>query len=150
MRPHPDAAPKPFRLLPELTSLTSPFWLGGERGELVFQRCQTCGYYLHPPAPVCPVDYSPEIAPEAVSGRATVVSFTVNVQVWNPTMPSPYVIALVALEEQPSVRLTTNIVGCPPEYVHIGMPVRVLFEQHEDSEGAVWIPLFTPRDKVSS
>jgi uncharacterized OB-fold protein len=35
----------------------------------------------------------------------------------------------------------TNIVGCEPERVQIGMPVRVAFEQHDD----VWIPLFEPR-----
>jgi len=38
------------------------------------------------------------------------------------------------------VRLMTNIVGCPPDAVHVDMPVQVVFEQYDD----VWIPLFTP------
>jgi uncharacterized OB-fold protein len=75
-----------------------------------------------------------------VSGRATVASFTVNHQVWEPGLDVPYVLALVELEEQPDVRLVTNIVQCSPDDVWIGMPVRVLFEQCED----VWVPLFGP------
>jgi uncharacterized OB-fold protein len=75
-----------------------------------------------------------------VSGRATVATFTVNHQPWIPGFDPPYVVAMVEIEEQPSVRLTTNIVGCRPEEVRIGMPVQVLFEHHDD----VWIPLFEP------
>src|SRR5690606_29802492 len=52
----------------------------------------------------------------------------------------PYVIANVALAEAPTVRLTTNIVGCEPDEVAIGQEVTVRFEQHDD----VWLPLFEP------
>jgi uncharacterized OB-fold protein len=79
-----------------------------------------------------------------VSGRATVASFTINHQRWLPAPEPPYVVAIVEIEEQPSVRLTTNVVGCQPDEVHIGMPVRVVFEHHPDSRGDVWIPLFEP------
>ena len=67
-------------------------------------------------------------------------SWTVNHQPWDGD-PTPYVVALVELPEQPGLRLTTNIVGCAPEAVHIGLPVRVVFE-HRDP---VWFPLFEPR-----
>jgi uncharacterized OB-fold protein len=80
------------------------------------------------------------LAPEPVSGRAIVASYTVNVQPWIPGFDPPYVIAIVEIEEEPAVRLTTNIVGCPPDEVHIGMPVEVVFEQYDD----VWLPLFQP------
>ena len=63
-----------------------------------------------------------------------------NHQQWLPAFPPPYVVAVVALDEDPSVRLTTNIVGCDPAEVAIGMRVRVTFEPHED----LWIPLFEP------
>jgi acetyl-CoA acetyltransferase len=75
----------------------------------------------------------------ATSGRATVVGYTVNHQQWLASMPPPYVIAIVALAEDPSVRLTTNIVGCDPDAVAIDAAVRVVFE-HVDTE--VWLPLF--------
>ncbi len=131
---------QPFRVQPRLDDTNRHFWTGGERGELVFLRCQDCGYYLHPPSPLCPECLSQNVAPEAVSGRATVLSVTVNEQAWNPTMPPPYAIALVEIDEQPSVRLMTNIVGCAAYDVVIGMPVQVTFEQHDQ----VWIPLFEP------
>jgi hypothetical protein len=69
-----------------------------------------------------------------------VASFTINHQQWEPELQVPYVMALVELEEQPDVRLVTNIVRCPAEAVAIGMPVQVVFERSED----VWIPLFEP------
>jgi len=70
-----------------------------------------------------------------------VATFTLNHQPWVPSPDHPYVIAIVEIEEQPSLRLMTNVVNCPAQDVRIGMPVQVVFEQHDD----VWIPLFEPR-----
>jgi uncharacterized OB-fold protein len=81
-----------------------------------------------------------EVGPEAVSGRATVATFTVNEHTWLPGFPPPYVIAIVEIAEEPDVRLTTNIMDCAVSEVHIGMPVEVLFEQWDD----VWVPVFRP------
>ena len=75
-----------------------------------------------------------------MSGRATVVGFTVNAHPWLPDLEPPYVIAIVALEEDAEVRLTTNVVGCDPAEVHIGQEVAVRFEPQAD----VWLPLFEP------
>jgi hypothetical protein len=75
-----------------------------------------------------------------VSGRATIVGYTVNQHQWHPDLPPPYVIAVVALAEDPSVRLTTNIVGADDSEVAVGLEVRVRFEQCDD----VWLPLFEP------
>lgn len=125
---------------PKVTPENEHFWTGGSRGELVFLHCAACDLYLHPPAPRCPRCLSRQVAPRAVSGRATVHSFTVNHQAWFPDLPVPYVIAEVAISEQPSLRLTTNVVGCPPEEVRIGMPVVVEFERR----GRAWLPLFRP------
>ena len=69
-----------------------------------------------------------------------VAGFTVNHQQWLPDFPLPYVIAVVALEEDDGARLTTNIVNCAPDDVRIGMPVRVAFEKAAD----VYLPLFEP------
>jgi uncharacterized OB-fold protein len=69
-----------------------------------------------------------------------VATFTVNHQAWFPGFDPPYVIAIVELAEQAGLRLTTNLVGCPPERVRIGMAVRVRFEAYED----VYLPLFEP------
>ena len=135
-----SAPAKPFRVLPRVTDLNRHFWTGGAEGELRFLRCRPCGTFVHPPAPVCPGCLSREVAPEAVSGRATVVTYTLNHQPWVPAPDHPYAIAIVELAEQPGLRLMTNVVNCPADAVRIGMPVRVVFEQHED----VYVPLFEP------
>lgn len=134
----------PFRVLPRLDDTNREFWTGGAHGDLRFWRCQDCGFYLHPPQPICPIDHSKRLAPEAVSGRARVASFTINHQPWMPGLEPPYVVAIVEIVEQPSVRLTTNIVNCEPGAVRIGMPVRVVFEHHTDPDGDVYLPLFEP------
>jgi acetyl-CoA acetyltransferase len=76
----------------------------------------------------------------AVSGRATLSSFTVNHRFSLPGLPAPYVVAQVAVVEDPRVRLTTNIVECDPDELRIGQVVEVVFE-HIDN---VWLPLFRP------
>lgn len=132
----------PFRVLPAITDRNRPFWESGRDGVLRFQRCQSCGYWIHPHSVRCPRCLSKDLAYEAVSGRATVHTFTVNHQPWMPVPELPFVLAIVEFPEQPDLRLTTVIVNSPVDEVSIGMPVQVTFEAHED-EG-VWIPMFEP------
>jgi len=128
------------RPLPLVTPETEPFWTSGAEGVLRLPRCRDCGQLLHPSMVVCPDCHGAELEQAEVSGRATVLGYTVNYQAWLPGYAPPYVVAVVAVLEEPSVRLTTNIVACEPDAVHVGMSVRVVFEQHDD----VWIPLFEP------
>jgi uncharacterized OB-fold protein len=132
---------KPFRLLPQVTPENEHFWRGGADGELRFLRCGSCRYYVHPPAPLCPECLSRDLSAEAVSGRAVVHTFTVNYQAWIPGFDPPYLVAIVELEEQEGLRLTTNLVKCEPEDVSIGMRVKTLFEDVGDD---VYLPLFEP------
>jgi hypothetical protein len=133
-------APRPFRVLPAVTPSNEQFWRGGAEGELRVLRCRACGHWIHPPAPVCPACLGRQVAAEATSGRAVVHTFTVNWQPWYPHFDPPYVVAIVELPEQAGLRLTTNIVGCSPDDVRIGLPVQVVFEHYD----GVWLPLFEP------
>jgi hypothetical protein len=126
-------------MLPPLDASNTPFWTGGKKGELLIQRCVSCRRWMHPPTEKCPV-CGGELVVEPVSGNGTVFTFTVNSHAFNPDVPPPYVIAIVVLDEQEDLRLPTNIVDCAPDEVRIGMPVRVLFEQH----GEVFVPVFAP------
>jgi uncharacterized protein len=134
--------PPELRVLPDPSMESKAFWTGGADGQLLIYRCRACTQFFHPPAPVCFRCRSVDVGPEAVSGRATVATFSVNVHPWYPGFPPPYIVAIVEIEEEPSARLTTNIVGCSVEAIQIGMAVEVLFEHCDD----VWIPLFKPRD----
>ena len=132
--------------LPLLTFMNEWFWTSGQDGVLRIQGCDDCGQLVHPPVAVCPKCRSAAHTPQPMSGRATVVGFTVNHQQWHPAFAVPYVIANVVLAEDPTVHLTTNIVGCEPEDVQIGSVVQVKFEQVDD----VWLPLFELTGEVDA
>ena len=73
------------------------------------------------------------------SGRGAVHTYTV---IHHPKFPGydfPIVAALVDLEEGP--RMVSNVVGCKPESVHVGMAVEAFI--HEDEDGFK-LPLFRP------
>jgi uncharacterized OB-fold protein len=131
--------------LPRLSVDTGFFWRSGEDGLLRVQRCHDCGRYAHPPTPECRECGAVAPRPTPVSGRATVFSYTVNHQPFVPWLPPPYVLAIVSLEEQADVHLTTRLVDVEPEDVRIGLPVSVVFERH----GEVYLPLFAPRSPES-
>ncbi len=129
-----NAAP---RKLPALTPETKPFWTGGAEGQLLIQRCTSCGLYQHPPLPLCSACRTETVAPEAVSGKGQVKTFTVNHQAWLPGLDEPFVFAAIELDEQPELYVFSNVLGDPAE-VRSGMRVTVCFEHHED----VWLPQF--------
>jgi uncharacterized OB-fold protein len=126
------------RTPPVLTEDTAAFWTGGAEGELRISRCRSCGWWLHPPQPVCRWCRSRDIVPEVTSGRGTVWSFTINRYPWSADIRPPYVLAEVEREEQAGLRLLTTIVDCPD--VRIGMRVTVRFQR----AGHVWSPVFAP------
>ncbi|MBB2939948.1 acetyl-CoA acetyltransferase/uncharacterized OB-fold protein [Amycolatopsis bartoniae] len=136
----PDGAEPPAKPLPQPSLESAGFWASGADGTLRVKHCHACGRWFHPPLPICVHCRSDDVALDPVSGRATVVAVTVTHQPWLPAFPPPYAVAIVALAEDDAARLTTNVVGCAPEDVRIGMRVRVRFEQH----GGIWLPLFEP------
>jgi acetyl-CoA acetyltransferase/uncharacterized OB-fold protein len=128
------------RPLPALTLENEFFWTSGADGILRFQQCQSCSAFIHPPQPVCRYCRSRELSPRPVSGFATLIGFTVSHRFSLPGLPAPYVVAQVAIEDDPRVRFTTNAVGCEPGDLTLGMRMEVVFEQ----AGDVWLPLFRP------
>ncbi|KUI04841.1 OB-fold domain-containing protein [Mycobacterium sp. IS-3022] len=112
-------------------------------GQLLITRCETCERWVSPPASDCP-DCGAEVVARPVSGCGTVFTYTVNHQPFNPAIPVPYVIAIVELDEQPDLRIATNIVDCQPDSIRVGLPVEVRFENRLDGEG--FAPVFAPRE----
>ncbi|HEY3736142.1 MAG TPA: OB-fold domain-containing protein [Jatrophihabitans sp.] len=133
------------RPLPAIGVLDGFFWTSGQDGKLRLQQCSSCGTLRHTPRVVCAKCRSSDAEIVAVSGHATVVAFTVNAHQWTPALPPPYVVAIVQIDEQHDIRLTTNLVNVEPETARIGLRVRVAFEQHGDTRDAdVWLPVFEP------
>ena len=103
--------------------------------KLLIEHCDDCARWVHPPVGTCPDCTRPLIA-RPVSGRGTVFTYTVNFHPYNPDIPTPYVIAIVELAEQPGLRVAANIVDCEPDSVKCGMPVEARYDQQ--------VPVFTP------
>jgi uncharacterized protein len=127
---------------PPVTDTTTPFWDATREQRLVLQWCTECDAPVWFPREVCPSCLGSSLEWRPASGRAEVYACTVE---HRPTMPTPfgdapYVVALVELEEGP--RLMTNVVGCDPRAVTVGMPVQVTWEQLSDGRN---LPLFAPR-----
>ena len=133
------------RPLPVVTEQNAFYWRAGADGVLRFKRCNSCEALLHPPVPVCRYCRSDDIGIGEVSGRGVIVGVTVNYQAWDPRFPPPFVIATVAIEEDPRVRVLSNLVDVDPSEIKIGMPVTVDFRPTRH-DGVV--PVFRPTGLV--
>ncbi len=127
------------RPLPQPTPETQHFWDGTKAGELRLQRCTDCGHIYFPPRPLCPACSSRAVEVFVASGKAKLLSYVINHR-RHPSFDSPYAIAVVQLDEGPT--MMSNIIDCEqtPEALVLDMPLRVVFEDHGD----IAIPLFRP------
>ncbi len=128
--------------LPRVDEESRGFWEALARHELYVQRCGACRETRFYPRALCPACLSPDIEWLRSAGRGTVYSFTVTHQNQAPGFREelPYVLAVVELDERP--RLMTNVVGCAPDAVTVGMPVEVVFD---DVTPDVTLAKFRPR-----
>lgn len=130
--------------LPQLTAENEFFWTSGADGTLRIQECTSCQALIHPPQPVCRYCRSKAMGIREVSGVGVLSAFTVNHRFAIPGLPAPYVVAQVAIQEDPRVRLTTNIVDADPDDLVPGQLVEVVFEKNDN----VYLPLFRPLTPV--
>ena len=137
-----ETMPVPQRMIPALTVENRAYWTGGADGLLLLRRCESCRRWCEPPTPSCTA-CGGVLTPEPSLGTGRVFTFTVNHHQYNPAVPPPYVIAIVELDDQPDLRLPTNIVNCTPADMRCGMRVHVLFEQQAHLPD-VFVPVFAP------
>jgi uncharacterized OB-fold protein len=134
----PEATLQSLRPVPVPDEASAPFFDGAARGELMFQRCGSCGAFMWPVKPRCVECFSGEVEWTPASGRAELYSFVVVHQRY-PGFEEPYVVATVETPE--GVRFNTSIVGADPGGLEIGMPVEVVFERVSED---VVVPKFKP------
>jgi uncharacterized OB-fold protein len=132
----------PARPKPSITADIAPFWAAVKQHRFVLMRCQECGAWYWPAA-YCRfhknAPFFGNMKWEESSGRGKVFAFNVHRRAFNPAFKVPYVLALIELDEGPM--FGSNIVGCMPQDVRIGMPVEVTFSDVGDD---VILPLFKP------
>jgi uncharacterized OB-fold protein/acyl dehydratase len=131
------AAAAPTRFKAPLGHDNAWWWEGIERGEVLIQKCADCGMLRHPPRPMCPACQSIRWSGQKASGRGAVYSFTVLHYPKFPGYEFPLACGLIELEE--GTRLVTNIVGCDPDDIRIGMRGTLVIER---LDGDISLPLF--------
>ena len=133
-----DRAQRPSDVAPD--ELDAPVWDACREHVFLVHRCTACGR-AYWPASTCLDHGSASMAWEPASGRGEVFTFTVVHHAYDPSLADrlPYAVAVVRLDEGPFFH--TDVVGCDPAAVHVGMRVHAVFDDLDDE---ATIPRFTP------
>lgn len=120
-----------LRPIPVGDEVSAPFWEAANAGRLDIQRCARCRRWNHAPSLACPSCGSEELAFETVSGRGTLFTWCVLKEAPAPGFKGrlPLVVAIVELDEQPHLLVSTNIVGADEGELRLGLPVAVEFDR---------------------
>jgi uncharacterized protein len=131
----------PRRMEPPVTELTEPFWEATREKRFLLQWCVDCEVAQYFPRDICLACGGTNLEWREASGDGVVYTMTVENKPMNPAINDGerYVIALVDLAEGP--RMMTNVFGCPPDDVYVGMPVRLAWDELSDGRNlAVFEP----------
>ncbi len=110
------------KILPPLTALSQPYFDGCRAGELRLQQCTRCNEFQFYPRVICSHCCHDELQWQVASGSGEIASFTVVRTALSKAYETPYVLALITLEEGPS--MMSIVIDAAPEDVAIGMSVQ--------------------------
>ncbi len=135
------SAPTDPRPVPAPDEVSRFFWEAAEDHRLVLQRCRACTRLQYPPE-VCCIHCQAEVFDHAeISGRGVIYSYAIVDRPLHAGFVDrlPYIVAFVELNDQPGLRMMTNLVDLPEGHSpKCGMTVEVAFEKR----GAVTLPQF--------
>jgi uncharacterized protein len=121
---------------PAVVPETEPFWAATAQGKLVLPKCAACETIIWYPKGLCTECGSVDIGWVEASGEGAVYTFSISRRGEGAYREAtPFVLAYVELDEGP--RVMTNIVGCSPESVRIGLRVRAVFD--DTGEGSALV-----------
>jgi uncharacterized OB-fold protein len=119
-------------------AFTAPWWDGLRRNELLVPTCRACGTRHFTPRPRCPACRSADVFWDRSSGLGEVYSYTIVCRKPAEGFDVPFVLALITMEE--GWNMMSHVAGIAPDSVHIGMKVKVRF----DNDGTRILPRFVP------
>ncbi len=107
------------------------FWDACNEGRLVVQNCYACKRLQHPPQPKCAqCGESWALEWQPVSGRGKIFSYGVvyDTPVTVLQVDQPFNLAVIALDDDPGIKMLSHLPGVPVDEVPVGASVRVEFE----------------------
>jgi len=132
----------PQRPLPEADPESQEYWDGLKRHELRIQKCNTCDQCYFYPRPFCPIEncHSQNVEWITASGKGTLHSYVIPHR-GHPAFETPYVIAVIALEE--GGKMMTNLDLGELEATAENLPVDAPMEiGYEDVSDEVTLPVW--------
>jgi uncharacterized OB-fold protein len=122
-----------------MDALAVQFYAECAKGRLHFQRCKACNTWRHLPRHGCAACGSPawEWAPS--TGRGRLFSWTVTHQAPFPGFATPYIVAVIELEE--GIRMAAGLLDASPAQLRLDLPVEL--EMVPVSETSA-VPFFRP------
>jgi uncharacterized OB-fold protein len=123
--------------------LDEPFWLACRERRFLVHRCTACGRAYWPAS--CCIDHGAEpMQWQEASGHGAIHTYTIVHHAYDAALADrlPYALAVVQLDEGPFFH--SDIVGCDPSAVHVGMRVEVVYDRLDESNV---IPRFAPEAK---
>lgn len=123
--------------IPVPNELGKPYWDAANKKQLVVQRCTACNTLHYPPKQRC--DKCSSAAPlqwKEVKGRGHILEFFVirDSRIRRLQPDQPLNLAVITLDEDPSLNFLSNLPGTPVGAVPVGGAVEVLFEPVEGSD----------------
>lgn len=125
--------------MPDITTVTRPYWTGLAEGRLPYLKCADCAHSWLPARERCPECLSDRTEWQAASGGGKIVSWVVYHTAYAPHLQDriPYNVAIVELSEGP--RLLTNILDAPDgQGLTMGATVSLVIQE----EGGLHLPRF--------
>lgn len=108
------------------------FWEACNEGRLVIQYCHDCDRLQQPPLEACAQCSSGDhLEWREMSGRGTIYTYAVMYDNPVPLLfdDQPFNVAVIALEDDPAIKLLSHLPGTPVDEVPIGAPVKIVFEK---------------------
>ncbi|HIB13469.1 MAG TPA: hypothetical protein EYO17_16380 [Dehalococcoidia bacterium] len=120
------------KIIPVPDEVSKPFWDAVNEKRLLLQNCTVCDRLQYPPRQTCLSCGSAEkLEWKDVEGRGHVSTYIVIEDGrLNRRMPDqPYNLALITLDQDPSINFYSNLPGVPPYEVPVGAAVQMIFEE---------------------
>ena len=120
------------KVIPVADEISKPFWDAVNEKRLVLQNCAACDKLQYPPRETCAACGSAEqLGWKEVEGKGHIsTNIVIEDGRLNRRMPDqPYVLALITLDQDPSINFYSNLPGIPPYEVPVGAAVEVIYEE---------------------
>ncbi|CAI8056898.1 hypothetical protein GBAR_LOCUS30990 [Geodia barretti] len=120
------------KIIPVPNELSQPFWDAVNEQRLVLQNCTACEKLQYPPQASCQACGSADgLEWKEVAGKGHIAAYIVieDGRLNRRMLDQPYNLALVTLDQDPTVNFYSNLPGVPAYEVPMGAAVEVTYEE---------------------